>query len=136
MYNVSIYSDLTLYNTCQENGRVQIISHHASYKMSLSWCFWEAHFSCLSNQSNVYGLTSFRLPDGGSKVLVAPLKDNVLCLEYVKEKGKLKPVAKEVQFIYSNPGTMDNPTFSNCLSFDWLNLSHTHQKLLNAKQTK
>ncbi|XP_033640810.1 KICSTOR complex protein kaptin-like [Asterias rubens] len=71
--------------------------------MSLSWCFWEAHFSCLSNQSNVYGLTSFRLPDGGSKVLVAPLKDNVLCLEYVKEKGKLKPVAKEVQFIYSNP---------------------------------
>ncbi|XP_038073799.1 KICSTOR complex protein kaptin-like [Patiria miniata] len=71
--------------------------------MSLSCCFWEAHFACLSNQSNVYGLTSFRLPDGGSKVLVAPLKDNVLCLEYVKDRGNLKPVARDVQFIYSNP---------------------------------
>ncbi|XP_071490154.1 KICSTOR complex protein kaptin-like [Diadema antillarum] len=62
--------------------------------------FHEAHFTSLPCQSNVYGLTSLMYPGGIGKVLVAPLKDKVVSLEYMtdQERGKLKPVAKEIHF--------------------------------------
>ena len=70
-------------------------------KMSLSECeLHEAHFSNLLGQSNVYGLSNVTLPDGTTKVLVSPLKEKVLCVEYLREKGNLKPISRELQFAY------------------------------------
>ncbi|XP_063957904.1 KICSTOR complex protein kaptin-like [Lytechinus pictus] len=62
--------------------------------------FHEAHFTSIPCQSNVYGLTSLAYPGGVGKVLVAPLKDKVVSLEYMAERGKteLQPVAKEIHF--------------------------------------
>lgn len=62
--------------------------------------FHEAHFTSIPCQSNVYGLTSLAYSGGVSKVLVAPLKDKVVSLEYMTERGKpeLQPVAKEIRF--------------------------------------
>ena len=69
--------------------------------MSLSECeLHEAHFSNLLGQSNVYGLSNVTLPDGTTKVLVSPLKEKVLCVEYLREKGNLKPISRELQFAY------------------------------------
>ncbi|XP_072032491.1 KICSTOR complex protein kaptin-like [Amphiura filiformis] len=69
--------------------------------MSVRQCgLHEAHFSGLSGQSNVYGTSNVTLPDGTTKVLVSPLKEKVLCLEYLREKGNLKPISRDVQFAY------------------------------------
>ena len=86
-------------------------------KMSLFHCgFHEAHFSGLLGQSNVYGLSNVILPDGTAKILVSrsPHKEKVLCLEYIKEKGNLRPISREVQFAYI-PGKKSSSPQLYCL---------------------
>ncbi|XP_023231374.1 KICSTOR complex protein kaptin-like [Centruroides sculpturatus] len=60
----------------------------------------EFHFSGLTSQSNIYGLTTLTTSDGLSKVLIASRKRKVYCIEYTKNEVSTIPSTTEVQFTY------------------------------------
>lgn len=60
----------------------------------------EVHFSGLTSQSNIYGLTTLTTSDGLNKVLIASQKRKVYCIEYTKNEATVIPSTREVQFTY------------------------------------
>ncbi|CAH1265666.1 KPTN [Branchiostoma lanceolatum] len=69
---------------------------------------YEASFSRLPSQSNVYGLSVLSMPTWeGNKLLVASLSGGkMFCLEYQRLQGVVRLVSREVHFAYI-PGDAD-----------------------------
>lgn len=67
--------------------------------------FIEAHFSAITSQSSVYGLTSMRTKINSHKVLMASSKRKIFCVDYSENQKILTPSSKEVQFTYIPGGS-------------------------------
>lgn len=60
-----------------------------------------AHYFSLPSQGNIYTFTPLRLVNGSNKLLVAALKREVFCFEYLENtNGVLLPTTREVSFTY------------------------------------
>lgn len=60
-----------------------------------------AHYFSLPSQGNIYTFAPLRLVNGSNKLLVAALKREVFCFEYLENSnGVLLPTTKEVSFTY------------------------------------
>lgn len=67
-------------------------------KMDPKWV--DAHFCSLHSQTNVYALTKILMSDGPNKLLVAPIRGQVVAMEYQRIHEKLNPSSRAVQFTY------------------------------------
>lgn len=60
-----------------------------------------AHYFSLPSQGNIYTFAPLHLVNGSNKLLVAALKREVFCFEYLENSnGVLLPTTKEVSFTY------------------------------------
>lgn len=60
-----------------------------------------AHYFSLPSQGNIYTFAPLQLINGSNKLLVAALKREVFCFEYLENSnGVLLPTTKEVSFTY------------------------------------
>lgn len=76
-----------------------------------------SHYFSLPTQGSIYTLANLNLPNGTSKLLVASLKREIYCLEYLEgTDGSLIPTAREVSFTYI-------PTGAEIISIDAYNKS-------------
>ncbi|XP_064602889.1 KICSTOR complex protein kaptin-like isoform X2 [Liolophura sinensis] len=60
----------------------------------------DAHFCSLHSQTNVYALTKILMSDGPNKLLVAPIRGQVVAMEYQRIHEKLNPSSRAIQFTY------------------------------------
>lgn len=59
-----------------------------------------SHFFTIPSQANVYTFSKLQLVNGTNKLLVATLKREVFCFEFVENNGTLIPTVKEISFTY------------------------------------
>lgn len=59
------------------------------------------HFFYSPSQGNVYTMTDIQLANGTTKLLVASLKREIFCFEYLDcPTGSLAPSSREISFTY------------------------------------
>ncbi|KAL3285500.1 hypothetical protein HHI36_000032 [Cryptolaemus montrouzieri] len=76
-----------------------------------------SHYFSLPSQGNVYTMANLELADGSNKLLVASLKREIFCFEYLDgPDGQLIPTSREVSFTYI-------PTGAEIISLDAYNKS-------------
>lgn len=60
-----------------------------------------SHYFSLPTQGNIYSLANLELANGTSKLLVASLKREIFCFEYIDgPNNQLIPTVREVSFTY------------------------------------
>ncbi|KAK9883968.1 hypothetical protein WA026_004904 [Henosepilachna vigintioctopunctata] len=83
-----------------------------------------SHYFSLPTQGNIYTITNLELANGTSKLLVASLKREIFCFEYVEgTNGTLIPTAREVSFTYI-------PTGAEIISIDAYNKSSKNNEFV------
>ncbi|CAH0551988.1 unnamed protein product [Brassicogethes aeneus] len=86
--------------------------------------FIDAHYFHLPSQGSIYTLTVLNLANGSKKLLVASLKREIFCFEYLESpKNYLIPTTKEVSFTYI-------PSGAEIISIDAFNKSSTKNEFV------
>ncbi|XP_045474499.1 KICSTOR complex protein kaptin-like [Harmonia axyridis] len=83
-----------------------------------------SHYFSLPTQGNIYSMANLELANGTSKLLVASLKREIFCFEYIDgPKDQLIPTAREVSFTYI-------PTGAEIISIDAYNKSSNNNEFV------